>query len=274
MRTRTRRPAGPVVVPLRRRRWRPRLRTSLVALSLLTAAAAGAWFWTALHVRVAGVQTVPAQTVIEASGLRPGNRMVLTRLDSAARSVRSLPQVRTAHVRRVLPATLEIRVTERVPLVRLQARRDLAADSEGVFVPAQESMRLPTLSGWQGQPREGERLTGAGRTVLRAYSGFPGELRAMVSVIDVAPEVTLAAGRTKIRMGRPEQLHDKARAALAVLRDAAAKGTELEYVDVRAPRTPVARARAGTDPAAPGDTGGSGGAPPVASTPTPGARRR
>jgi cell division protein FtsQ len=201
------------------------------------------WALQVREVRIIGLHELQPAFVARVAALRGGERMLFTRMSVVERRVESLPGVKQARVRRVLPATVVVSVTERVPLARLDAHPELAADADGVLFAAPGGLQAPLLEGWRGRAAAGRSLDAATKALLAAYSGFPAQLRA-ASGIRAGPDVVVTLqGATEVRFGRPVALEAKASAAVAVLQDAQAKGMALEYVDVRAPRTPVVGTR-------------------------------
>jgi hypothetical protein len=144
-------------------------------------------------------------------------------------------------------------------VARLEGTNGLAVDASGrIFAwPAGD---LPAAEGWTGRGSEGDRVDGATTVVLRAFASFPARLRERTERIVVGPPLILRLkDGTEVRFGTHYDLTRKARVALAVLD--AERGTQLAYVDVRAPTVPVSRRR---DPATPAPA-----SPPPARTPQP-----
>jgi cell division septal protein FtsQ len=216
------------------------------------------------RVSVEGLRRLPARTVVEASGVEPGDRILWIRMSSAERRVEQLPGVASATAERVLPGTVVIHVTERVPLARLDGAPELVVDASGSIFPAGEERVPALLYRWRGRPRPGSRVDERSRTVLRALRGFPPVFREWGRRIYVGPPVVLTlSGGTEIRFGAPTDLEAKAHTAAAVLK--ASKGVELAYIDVRSPTAPVSRRRepgSSTSPAV-------SPSPGAASSPTP-----
>lgn len=209
------------------------------------------------QVRVTGLQTLSAQSVVKQSGLRPGERILWVRLSSATRLVEQLPSVADAVVERKLPSTVVIRVRERLPLVRLDSAPEFVSDHTGRLFAADTAV-VPTLSGWKTKAKAGAELDSITRYVLRAFDRFPREFAKRVQQIKVGPPLVMVLDNgTEVRFGRLEELDDKAAAAHAVLREEGYK--PLAYVDVRSATVPVVRDKA---PATP-DPNASPGASPT-----------
>lgn len=108
----------------------------------------------------------------EYARLETGVNLFALDLDQVRRELESVPVVSQVTVQRVLPDTLRIRVSERIPVARLgeeQAGHPLAVDREGVVLgPSSLSDRLPVITGYRARGlRPGSRAEGADlRTAL------------------------------------------------------------------------------------------------------------
>jgi cell division protein FtsQ len=199
------------------------------------------------EIRVTGLRTLDPRTVVEASGLHGGERILWIRLSAVTRRVERIPAVADVTVDRSLLQTVVIHVRERSPLARLDKKPELAVDAEGRQFRAPSATRLPTLEGWRGNPRSGASVDAASKLVLHSYDAFPGVLRTRVARIVIGPPMALwLADGTEIRFGALIDLEAKARVATVVLQRE--QGHPLDYVDVRAPAVPVSRRRAPPTP--------------------------
>jgi cell division protein FtsQ len=246
-----------------------RLRAVLVIAPLLLIGAVAAAVYTLRidQIRVTGLRNLSPRTVIEESGLKPGDRILWIRLSRAARKVESIPAVAEAVTERSLPQTVVINVRERVALAALDRARDLAVDVEGRMFARNPAVEVPSIEGWRGRARAGSSVDRVSRSVLEAFNAFPPALRSNTAVIVVGPPLVLKLrDGTEVRFGRLEDLQDKAVAAVAVLE--AERGTSLEYIDVRSPSVPVVRSRPPPTPV-PTPRRTRAPQPPVATAPPP-----
>jgi cell division protein FtsQ len=220
------------------------------------------------EVRVVGLRSLPAKTVIDASGLRPGDRILWVRLTSAERAVERIPAVETAVAERSLPGTIVIRITERTPVARLDSAPQLAVDARGVTFDVGSVDVKPVLHGWRGKAKAGVTLDVRTREVLAAFPEFPDLFHVWTRQITVRPSVVFTLlGGTEVRFGALADLPLKARAAEAVMHSQT--GTKLVYVDVSSPSAPASR---DTTPITPAPTASPlpGASPtPSLTTPTP-----
>lgn len=230
-----------------------RLAVGLGVVALLVLAAAAFWEspWLKLHdIQVVGTGHTTRAQVVGAAALVPGTR--LTEISSATveRRVDRLPWVASATVTHVLPSTVRIAVTERVPAVVLQApsggfgdQRDYLVDATGAVLAA-GSTGYPLLTGiTQTALVPGGRVTASAfSAAIAVLESLPSPLRAQLAQIEAASPsaVTVAlTNRTTIDYGAPSDLAAKNADVVALL------GTGHSYVtiDVEAPDHPASVAR-------------------------------
>lgn len=217
-------------------------RLVVATLTLLIAGVAYAVYALRVEqIRVTGLRTLDPRQIIEASGLRGGERILWIRLSAVARRIERLAAVDSVTAERSFPHTIVLRVRERVAVARLDRRDGVGVDAEGRLFPSTNGS-LPVLEGWRGSGRPGELVDAASAEVLRAYAAFPEMLRRAAGRIVIGPPLTIVLkDGTEIRFGFHDDLERKAQVAAAVL--AAEAGRELAYIDVRAPGVPVSRKR-------------------------------
>jgi cell division protein FtsQ len=211
-------------------------------LAFAAAVAAAVYLLKVTTIEVVGTTALSPDEVLAASGLHGGERILWLRTGRLAARIESFAAVSSVDVERRLPGTIVIRVTERAPAALLGGA--LAADYDGVIFEFPNTPRFPVLVGWRAPARPGAVLDGGSRAVLSALRDFPLELRRRIRRISVVGTVTMVLDDgTQIRFGQPVDLVTKARAAVAVLADAARRREILAYVDVRAPSVPATRDR-------------------------------
>jgi cell division protein FtsQ len=158
---------------------------------------------------VTGLTTVPEQAVRDAAAVVPGGPLVAVDTAGVAQRVGALPGVASVEVRRAWPHTVEVQVTERVPVALWQTPQGVfEVDGTGLpYRPAPEPPpALPRLTFAGVAPQDP--ATGAALAVLR---DLPPPLRAQVSAVEVAgTTVTLAlADGRSVRWGDPDRSPDK-----------------------------------------------------------------
>jgi cell division protein FtsQ len=146
------------------------------------------------HLVVRGNQRLSTGEVLAlVDGLR-GQNILTIRIGDWQQRLLASPWVDSATIRRVLPATLEIMIHERVPMgIGRVATSLYLIDAKGVIVdeygPAYADIDLPIIDGLATAPQAGGALIDAARTefagrVIGALSARP-ELARRVSQIDV-----------------------------------------------------------------------------------------
>lgn len=194
--------------------------------------------------QVSGNRTLTSDDVLAAAGLRRGESLVGLDLAAARARLVADPRVREASLRRRLPGTIIVEVTERVPCVIVRADGDYLVDAEGVVIaratPGTRS-DLPVLKGIAAvagkiTPR-GALDIAAGIELVAAIRlvGFP--VLSAIDHVDLAdPDdavIVPVSGRPLVRAGRRDAAGRLRRWHL-VAPDMAQRWPELEYVDLRA----------------------------------------
>jgi cell division protein FtsQ len=233
-------------VAVTRAQGRRRLR-GLVAVLVLAILAAAAWLVThsALldvdRVRVTATQHVTARDVRRASGVHLGEPLLFLDLGAVERRIEQLPWVDHARAERRLSGEVDLRVTERAPAAWARRAPDIVAlvDERGrVLADAPETPgELAELSGLAKIPAPGRQI--APRAAAQVLGKLPDELRGRIARVGATGGGVVLALRDgpEVRLGPPDNVPAKTRAALAVL--GTITGPPPAYVDVRVPTAPV-----------------------------------
>lgn len=244
-RTRAHRSPGPIDPRIRARRvavtreqGRQRLHRLMAVLGMVAVAAlaTGAVFSPLLDVNqvaVTGADGPRAAEVRQAAAVHVGAPLLLVDTSAVEARVEALPWVSEAHVVRDLPGTLRVEVRLRVPVAWKPAAggevRLVDARGTTVTTGAQAPAGLPEL--------QTDRHASA--TAAAVAAALDPALRDQVATVVVAggqATLKLVDGH-EVRLGAPQQLAAKARAALAVLR--ALGSSSFTYLDVTVPSAPV-----------------------------------
>lgn len=179
--------------------------------------------------------------------LREGKNLFAVDLKQIRRDLESVPVVRTAEVRRVLPDTLHVRVSERVPLARIGVMNDqyfLAVDHDGhLFGPGARTSQLPVITGYHeaglrsGRVIHDDRFLDALRVLdLCEQRAIGREVR--IRSIDVRHmeylELILADG-AEVRLARKNMEPQLAR-LVDILRDSRDKGRVARLINLTGER--------------------------------------
>ncbi len=243
------------VKPARRRRWRHATRLAVIYGLGLAALALAAYRGSEVvaharvlqidHLVVVGNERVPSAIVLEAVDGLKGRNLVLTDLGAWRERLMQSPWVRDASLRRSLPSTVEISVSERIPavLARIDGRLYLV-DEQGMVIdqygPRYANFDLPIVDGLEiPKPAAGARVDPAraalAARVVASVRNRP-ELAKRLSQIDVTnphnAQVTLAGDTAVLRLGE-EQFQQRIESYLQLADTLRSLVPDIEYVDLR-----------------------------------------
>jgi cell division protein FtsQ len=225
-------------IAVTREQGRQRLHRLLAVLGMLavTGVATGAVFSPLLdvdQVAVTGADGARAAEVRHAAAVRTGAPLLLVDTGAVQARVEALPWVGHAHVVRDLPGTLRVEVSLRMPVAwkALGGGGVQLVDARGTTVTtaAQAPAGLPELQADRRSSPIAARVAGALVPALR-------DRVSTVVVTGGQVALQLVDGHD-VRLGDPDQLAAKARAALAVLETLGT--TSFSYLDVTVPSAPV-----------------------------------
>ena len=243
------------VTPSRRRRGRRAWPLTLAAVAAVALALYGA-YRTATTVTASEALTVSRITVSgtnrmsrgEALALLAdarGTSMVTIDLEAWRQKLLASPWVADAAIRRVLPGTLAVAITEREPMAiaRIAARLYLV-DSEGTIVdefgPNYVDFDLPIVDGLAAPPASGGPVVDAARAAVAArllqdLQRSPA-IAGLVSQIDVtdprAASVILEGDTTLVRVG-DERFAERIQSYLDIRDALRERVPDIDYVDLR-----------------------------------------
>lgn len=194
---------------------------------------------------VVGAEQADEEEIRAASGIEIGAPILFADLSSAARRIEELPWIATARVKRDLPHTIAITVTERSPVawsVGADGATVLVDGSARALAIVDVVPALPEITGLEGSTLE-PGVVVEPKALPGVLVELPEELRARVSVVERVDEggevgavLRLTEG-PEIRLGALERIAEKGSAALAVL--AALGDEDATYLDVKVPSAPV-----------------------------------
>ena len=242
--------------PASRRRSRPSLRTRVRTFWLLAAIvglAAGYGTYRAIawpgfrlsHLDVTGLHVVERAEVVRRAGLDPHANVWLLNLRAATRRIEAIPYVRSAYVRRIVPARVAIDIVERTPdgcvttvagsLLIDADRRVLASDCAARPEPRYRLTGEPpaTPGAFLHDARlahlqsDAHQLTHDGVALAALEHDRFGDL-----------DATLRSG-IRVLLGAESDLDQKAALLGPILQTLQKYSRPIETVDLRAPATPV-----------------------------------
>jgi len=222
------------------RRW-ANLRRLFLLLVLVAMVAGAVWLvffssvLTVRDVQVAGVRTMPADTVTQAAAVPLGQPLARVDVDQVQQRVEKLPVVKHAEISRSWPHTVSITVTERTPVAAVRSGGTYRLiDAEGVMYRTvdQADKRLPVMT-IGTQPAVAHDAATEAAAVVAA---MPHRLVARVSHVDARTmdsiELRLQDGR-RVVWGNAESSRLKARVLSALLHRKA------QVYDVSVPGSPT-----------------------------------
>ncbi len=228
---------------------------------------AGAWgvatspLFRARTIEVAGASHFDRAQVLRLAGVAPGTNVLWLHTGDLERRLEANRWIASATVRRSLPSSLRITVTERTPAaeVKVGTRWALVAADGTVLDRVVADPGLPALAASVGDRRA---LAGSA-AVVGAMTPW---LRAKVGSVVPAPDGTVVlelSSGIRVLFGAPTDVDVKDQALAGILRWALDTDSAVGYVDLRAPLAPaVGPGRSPADTSgspAPYPTTGSGG---------------
>ncbi|MGH2772769.1 MAG: cell division protein FtsQ/DivIB [Actinomycetota bacterium] len=212
-----------------------------------------AWNSQALHlenVRVVGSDRsrISDAEIILAGGLIKGRHLLKISTGKAEQRIEKIPWVARASIRRVLPSTVEVSITNRVPaLVLVFAGQSFLADAGGAVIAPGEA-RLPRITDLPGAtPAPGTRITdpafGHCRRILDALQAPVKSRLTSVRAPSIDRITLVLEDGTEILYGAAEKLDDKNFAIRTLLGKHHAAGQTIAALDVRVPTRAAVRLR-------------------------------
>jgi cell division protein FtsQ len=244
------------VKPSRRKRnWRARALPALIWCGCAGGLAYGVvrTFAVAAHAHVLEIEKITVrgnqrlakgEVLAILSGLR-GENLVWTDLDLWRKRLMASPWVRDAALRRSLPSTIDVVVSERLPIGIGRIHADLyLVDERGVIIdqygPQYADLDLPIIDGLSAAPDAGGSMTDEGRAdlaarVIAAVKAKPSVARRL-SQVDVSDlhnaSVILTDDPAVIQLGE-DQFLARLQAYLDLAPTLRERVADIDYVDLR-----------------------------------------
>jgi cell division protein FtsQ len=244
------------VKPSRRKRnWRALALPALIWCGCAAGLAYGVVRTSAVaaHAHVLAIETITVggnqrlgkgEVLAILSGLR-GENLVWTDLDLWRRRLMASPWVRDASLRRSLPSTIDVVVSERLPIGIGRIHADLyLVDERGVIIdqygPQYADLDLPIIDGLSAAPDAGGSLTDEGRAdlaarVIAAVKAKPSVARRL-SQVDVSDlhnaSVILSGDPAMIQLGE-DQFLARLQSYLDLAPTLRERIADIDYVDLR-----------------------------------------
>lgn len=200
------------------------------------------------RVTIAGADRTGVRVARRAAGIDPGRAMMSVDPAAAVARLERLPWVAEAHVERQWPATVKVRIVERLPAASAgPASTAVLVDRTGrALGPAVAGDGdLPRLSG--PTHRVGSNLDPARRRLVAILAALPTDLRRQVERAGVAPTgstFTLHDAIT-VRWGDSRQAEAKTAALRAILRQPGRSA--IDTIDVTVPSAAAVTGKTGPE---------------------------
>ena len=196
-------------------------------------------------VTVSGNRVVPSAEILARASIAPHTNVWLQNTGAAASRIQAIPYVKNVRIRRALPASVHITVTERTPFAVLQdGSSRLLIDSDlRVLKRMTAQTTLPLIMAKLGRsPSPGVFLHDAG--VQRLRDDVEALAQAHVAVRSLRYDrfgdlVAVTPGAITLLLGDDSDLQKKAPLVDPIISQVSASGRKLAAVDLRAPKTPV-----------------------------------
>jgi cell division protein FtsQ len=216
---------------------RRRLRKIFWALVVVSLAGAIGWLaqspWFSIsHVAVSGVSGSDSLRILETARVVEGTPLILVAPRRVEELLEADPWVIEATVRRVIPDAVEVVVTERTPLVWVEAGNQWAVIAEDSVVlrydpePGGPSMVFDLTSLGREARVSDQRVAGG----VAFVAGLPAEIRAQVSMTEQNGELWAFIGGLVVRLGLPTEMAEKAAALTAILDEGLSPGSMVNLV--------------------------------------------
>lgn len=213
------------------------------------------------RVALDGASYLKDDDIVKIADIRRGEPLFALKTDEVAYRLRQDLRIEDAQVRRVLPDTLAIHVTERRPLATALTDYGYAdLDRTGKVLAVHKglgAMQIPLITGLNLHEKYvGDDVADETAKNILAFLGeLPGDALTQVSEVALLrPDYVVAytTGAVQIRLGSFERLEEKAKLTKGFLDDQASNPYPVEYVDFSY-ETPFIKLK--VQPKAPQDTG-------------------
>lgn len=197
---------------------------------------------------VTGTSLLQPNQIKEISSINLGENIFEVNLGQAKKRIALLPLVKTAVLRRVLPSTVVIDVTERTPLILLAEGNVFAeVDADGYYLQpgSVTTKNLPVVTGIAAAlPAPGQKVNAkALPTVLGFVSGLPPALVPMLSEMHLQSDgqlVLYTLNGVPVLAGDPSDPGGKGALLLAILQQLD-QTKPIAYIDVSSINSPVVK---------------------------------
>lgn len=206
------------------------------------------------RVLVRGNHFMEEEKIRTVADIGQGTNIFKVNLNAAAGGVKLLPMIKDVKVKRSLPSTIVIEVTERKPLGLLPtAEGFIEVDRDGVYLKKTGVglSGLPVVTGIQtpipnpGEPVQAGRLSEA----LGVIDGLPEDAVSILSEVNISEngQVTMyTLDNIQCRFGMASEAAEKGRVLVQILKEIQSRGEKIQYIDLSCASSPVVYYKHGT----------------------------
>lgn len=175
---------------------------------------------------VEGAVNVAVEPVLERHGIADGEPLIWTDVDGARTEIAQDPWVASVTVERDWPVSVQVSVTERRPVATVGGA---AVAVDGVILPEASTAGLPRLA-IDGQAADGrypqQEIIGG----LRFLATLREDLGRGATVVSTPDGLIAVVAGYTVRLGRPVDMEEKARALGPVVDEGPPEGSEITLV--------------------------------------------
>jgi cell division protein FtsQ len=211
--------------------------------------------WKIKDVVVSGANMLSAQEIKDISGVPLQENLFLTSFARARENLRKITAIREFHLYRIPPATVLVRIFERKPIaVVILKDRSAIVDEEGFIINrnpnltlnVQNMAELPAISGigtleMTGDERINPHLSRLIADIIVELSTLLGSRHLKLEIGGFEKIGFLLDDLLYVKIGRDDDVKRKMEVFKALLTVIEGKWSQVEYVDVRYPDTPVVK---------------------------------
>jgi hypothetical protein len=223
-----------------------RLRLLILAVGLVGLAAAAFWLVRSPllevdRVEISGAQHSEAAAVIERLGVTSGTPTISVDASALETALRADPWIADASVVVTWPGSVDVEVTEHIPIAAVQVPEGFAhVTAAGQVVQMLDEpagIPLITIPADAGPVRAGVTIGGPALPgALEFASALPPELAAVTIVaVDGSNQLSAVVGDYEVRLGRAIDMRSKAAALLALIAYGVEPGSSIDVTAARRP---------------------------------------
>ncbi|NTW05490.1 MAG: FtsQ-type POTRA domain-containing protein [Peptococcaceae bacterium] len=205
-------------------------------------------FFKVKEIRVIGNKTLSIEKIVTKSEIYTGDNIFKIDLKTSEEMIITIPEIKRVDMSRIFPATVEIKIVEREPLVLLPIQGGFVqVDEDGVCLRSSDlvSDKFPVITGVEFKnPIPGKKIVSKSLDKgIMTVKAFPKVLLSLISEINIEGDKIIAYTTDGIqcRLGMAEDMKKKGEVFLKVLEELKVKDNKIEYLDLSLAESPVVK---------------------------------